>query len=268
MGSGSDTDIRDPRALGSFLKSRKINRLDWIINCAAYTQVDRAEDEPELCREINVQGVKNLAVLAKSTGARILQLSSDYIFSPSQAQGKVPLKENDRPCPRGVYAQTKAEAEDFLLSIPGSVVVRTSWLFGPGGRNFVATILSLLANQKVVRVVNDQTGCPTSAVDLGQILARMVSEGNFPGGLWHVCNSGFCTWYTFALEIRKQALEKKLLPWAGELVPVTSEEISRKAPRPDWSVLDCSAIENRWKTPLRPWQEALSSYLDSRNPGT
>ncbi|WP_125666445.1 dTDP-4-dehydrorhamnose reductase [Paenibacillus baekrokdamisoli] len=229
-------------------------RPDVIIHCAAYTAVDKAESEPEEAFRINSEGTYNIAASAKECGAKLCYLSTDYVFD---GQGKLPYEENDSTNPQSVYGKSKLAGELAVASLLSRYfIVRTSWVFGKYGHNFVHTMLKLANDQQSLKVVSDQIGSPTYSLDLAHFLLQLVQTENY--GIYHASNTGSCSWYDFAQAIFKQrALSIKV-------EPCLTEEFPRPAPRPSYSVLNHGAIHRHGMSDLRPWKEALFHYLYER----
>ena len=251
-GFGSkDADIRDPVAVFSALES---SRPEWIVLAAAYTDVDGCESHGDLAFAVNTQGAVNVANAAKSLGSRLLFLSSDYVFDGAKT---APYETSDSRAPRSVYGSTKAEAECALLGIlPKCCIVRTSWLFGVGGKCFPDTILKLAASRPKIEVVNDQRGCPTYARDLARGIMQLCRKQ--ATGIVHVTNRGECTWFDFAREIVAAS------GLATTVCPTTSDKFVRPAARPQYSVLSPRSLE-AYGIALPPWQEGLRDYLARRH---
>jgi len=251
MGTGSrDLDIRDAARVRDLVEK---NRPDWIVLAAAYTDVDGCEKDPTFAFAVNRDGVVNVANAAKSLGTKLLFLSSDYVFDGTKS---MPYEINDARNPQSVYGRSKAEAELRLLEIlPDACIVRTSWLFGTGGKCFPDTILKLAATRPQLDVVNDQRGCPTYTVDLAAAIIALCAKN--AGGLVHACNAGECTWFDFAREIVSGAGLKT------EVRPVSSAKMARPAPRPTYSVLSATSL-HRYGIEMPDWKDALRRYLDER----
>jgi dTDP-4-dehydrorhamnose reductase len=197
-GTDREVDILDPRALAFFAAGKKI---EWIVNCAAYTAVDRAEDEAEHCSKLNAEGPANLAGLARSVGAKILHISTDYVFDGS---GSEPKLEADPVSPIGVYGRTKAEGEARLRAACSEhVIVRTAWLYGKHGPNFVYTMLKAMGAKERIGVVADQRGTPTYAKDLAGAIVKILRSPHPEFGTFHFTDSGKTSWYDFAVEIQR-----------------------------------------------------------------
>jgi len=255
-GLGSaQADIRDPAQVEGAMQQSKP---DWIVLAAAHTDVDGCELNPTLASGVNTLGAVNVARAAAAGGARLLFVSTDYVFDGTKSS---PNEAGDARNPINAYGRSKAEAEEKILGIlPAACIVRTSWLFGPGGKCFPDTILKLAATlpkTEVVTVVNDQRGCPTYTLDLADAIAALCkSEAR---GIVHCTNQGDCTWYEFASEIIRQAALKTVVR------PTTSEKFVRPAPRPKYSVLSSSSLA-KYGIEMRPWQESIPGYLSLRGP--
>jgi dTDP-4-dehydrorhamnose reductase len=248
--SSRDADIRDQKRMQTIVEEK---RPDWIVLAAAYTDVDGCEKNPELAFAVNRDGAFNVAMAAKKVGARLLFLSSDYVFDGSKT---APYETSDAPNPRSVYGRSKAEAEVKLLEmLPECCIVRTSWLFGTGGKCFPDTILKIAASRPALEVVNDQRGCPTYAADLALTIAQLCQKN--AEGIVHATNAGDCTWFEFAQQIvRGASLET-------EVRPVSSERMARPAPRPAYSVLSPASLQAFGIT-MPSWRDALHRYLQAR----
>ena len=251
VGLGSrDVDIRDADKVREVVER---HRPDWIVLAAAYTNVDDCESHPELAFAVNRDGAVNVAEAAKHTGAKLLFLSSDYVFDGKKTS---PYETEDARNPQSVYGRSKAEAEVRLLEVlPECCIARTSWLFGTGGKCFPDTILKLAANRPALDVVNDQRGCPTYAVDLSRAIIELCR--NHASGIVHVTNAGECSWFEFAREIVKGG------GLATEVRPVSSQQMARPAPRPAYSVLSPKSLQ-RYGVTVPTWQDALQRYLRER----
>ncbi len=226
-------------------------RPEIIINCAAFTQVDRCESEREKAMAINGDAVANVVAAAERVGARLIQISSDYVFD---GMGDVPYSEDAPTAPLSVYGESKLRGDREALRYSRALVVRASWLFGPGGPNFVTTIARLLsANDKPLRVVDDQIGCPTYTPFLARALWDLATLES--RGLVHYCNRDGASWFDFATEIARS-----LAPRA-RVVPVTTSEFPRPAPRPAYSVLDTRRFEAAVGRRVEPWVSGLTAYL-------
>lgn len=222
-----------------------------IIHTAAYTQVDQAESDEELAYEVNAYGTRNLAVAAEELGAKLCYISTDYVFDGTTQK---PHQEYDTVNPLSVYGKSKLAGEDLTKTLCSRYyIVRTSWVYGLYGNNFVKTMLRLAEEKEELGVVHDQVGSPTYTVDLAQFLFQLIQTDKY--GIYHVTNSGFCSWYEFALEIFKQAdVDVKVNP-------LTTEEFPRPAPRPKFSVLDHLAIRANGFQSIRHWKKGLKDFI-------
>ncbi len=248
-------DLNDGAAVGALIAETGPS---WIINCTAYTDVDRAETEYVTALRVNADSVGELGRLAAAAGSRLLHISTDYVFGgvnfPTAADRR-PLDENAKPAPNSVYAFSKWYGEELLRkSHPdGHLIVRSSWLYGHSGKNFVDTIRRLAAEREELRVVNDQFGSPTWTGWLAPLLLDLIAAD--AEGTFHACCRGSITWYDFAAEIvRSSGLPCRVLPQ-------TTEELGRPAPRPPYSVLSTDKIEMFLGKQCMDWKEGLAAYL-------
>ena len=249
LGSG-DVDIRDDKRVAEVVQRV---RPEWIVLAAAYTDVDGCETNQQLAFDVNCTGALNVARAAKECKARLLFVSTDYVFDGTKTS---PYETNDVRNPRSVYGRTKAEAETRIAEVlPDSCIVRTSWLYGIGGRCFPDTILKLAASRPVIDVVDDQRGCPTFAADLAAAIIQICDAG--ATGIIHATNGGDCTWFEFARKI----IQGAGLPTAVR--PTTTEKFPRPAERPKYSVLSDTSLR-QYGIAMPSWQEALSRYLRER----
>jgi dTDP-4-dehydrorhamnose reductase len=225
-----------------------------VINTAAYTQVDKAEQEPDLCRRTNAAAVGALANACRHCDSLLVQVSTDYVFSGDPTR-KTPWSEDDDPSPRGVYATTKLEGEHLAAACPRHLIVRTCGLYGasPRSSNFVKTMLRLGREGRVLRVVNDQHCTPSYVPDVARGLLYLIHAG--AQGVYHVVNAGETTWFDFAREIFRHA------GLHVSLTPITTAEYGAPAPRPAYSVLSADKYLSFRGPPLPSWQDALSRYL-------
>ncbi|EXX85484.1 dTDP-4-dehydrorhamnose reductase [Paenibacillus darwinianus] len=226
-------------------------RPDAIIHCAAYTAVDQAESEPDAAFRVNASGSRNLAVAAEEIGARLCYVSTDYVFD---GKGMAPYNEYDAPNPQTVYGKSKLAGEELVRTLCSRYfIVRTSWVYGKYGHNFVKTMLKLGGERDSLKVVSDQVGSPTYTLDLAEFLVRLVQTERY--GTYHASNTGTCSWYEFAQAI----FEESGMTTAVE--PCSTSDFPRPAPRPAYSVMDHSALRSNGFEPLRHWREALRHYL-------
>jgi len=238
----------------------------WIVNCAAYTAVDKAEDEPDRCFALNAEGPRNIGRMAEELGAGLIHISTDYVFDGKgirDASGNLrPYREEDPVAPIGVYARSKAEGETAVLNTCSrAVVLRTAWLYGRFGNNFVFTMLRLMKERDAVRVVADQRGTPTWAADLAQAILTVLRASTQTYGIYHFTNGGECTWYEFACEIHRLGRSLGLLPKDCLVEPIPTEQYPTKARRPAYSVLSKEKIQKVYGVPVPAWQESLEKFL-------
>lgn len=229
-----------------------------IINAAAYTQVDRAESEPEKAFAVNAEGPRLLA-RAADAGTRFIHVSTDFVFD---GQGSEPYAPSATPAPLGVYGRSKLAGEQAVLAAKpsGSLVLRTAWVYSPGGHNFLLTMLRLMATRDSLSVVDDQRGTPTSAASLARAIWEL-SERSPAEGVLHWTDAGETTWHGFALEIQRRALAHGLLKRAVPIQPIATTDYPTPARRPTYSVLDKSCTETLLGRGARPWQEELDAVL-------
>jgi dTDP-4-dehydrorhamnose reductase len=249
--SRAQLDILDLEAVG-----RATSGHDVVINCAAYTAVDDAETHEADAFAINAEGAHNLALAARDEGATLIHVSTDYVFN---GQATAPYGENDERDPLGAYGRTKAAGEELILEAhpAGSVIVRSAWLFGQHGPNFVATMLRLAGERETLTVVDDQRGQPTWTRDLAHKLVEIV-DADITSGIFHGTSSGETTWFGFAREIFSQAgLDPE------RVAPTDSASFVRPAPRPAYSVLGHEGWDTVGLTPIRDWRAALTEALES-----
>jgi dTDP-4-dehydrorhamnose reductase len=234
---------------------------DYIVNCAAYTAVDKAEDEVELCYKINREAVRNLAEAAAGK-AKIIHISTDYVFDGTS---KTPLKESNQTNPQSVYGKSKWAGEQILSEIfPESIIVRTAWLYSFYGNNFVKTMIRLGRERETLNVVSDQLGTPTYAADLAKIILDIIDlcekENVFQAGIYHYSNEGRCSWYDFCLKIHELAGIKTC-----KVNPVSTAEYPVKAPRPLYSVLDKKKIKQTFHIDIPDWETSLEKMIIKLN---
>lgn len=226
------------------------SNVDAVIHCAAWTAVDKAEDEVELCRKVNCEGTKNIADVCKKLDIKMMYFSTDYVFN---GEGETPWKEYDERHPLSVYGQTKCEGEEVVELLDKHFIVRTAWVFGLNGHNFIKTMLRLGKEKGKVSVVNDQIGSPTYTYDLASLAVDMIQTEEY--GKYHATNEGYCSWYEFACEIFKQA------GLDVEVTPVDSNAFPAKATRPKNSRMSKDELDKHGFKRLPTWQNALQRYL-------
>jgi dTDP-4-dehydrorhamnose reductase len=245
--ASADGDIRDEKQVSNLVQHA---RPDWIVLAAAYTDVDGCESNRDLAFDVNCRGAANVARAAKQHGSRLLFLSTDYVFDGTKT---TPYETHDPRSPSSVYGHSKAEAEVRLAEIlPGCCIVRTSWLFGAGGKCFPDTILKLAENRPELEVVGDQRGSPTYSIDLARAIIQLCRQG--AGGIVHATNRGDCSWYEFAREIIAAAGLKTVVR------ETTSDKFVRPAKRPKYSVLSPESLQKHGIA-MPHWRDALKRYL-------
>lgn len=266
IGTDRDVDITNEETLQDFAKGKNIS---WIINCAAYTAVDKAEDEKDLARLLNTVGPKNIALTAKKIGAKLIHISTDYVFD---GKGTEPYPVDTVRNPQSVYGRTKADGEKVIEDVlpDAHYIIRTAWLYGYNGPNFVYTMIKLMNTKESLNVVNDQKGCPTNAQDLASAVITLITKENsvplsVPSGIYHYCNEGQITWYEFALAIQKKAVEKGLITNSCTVHPCTSAEFKSKAVRPQYSVMDLSKTKEILGIVIPSWEESLDDFLSHKD---
>jgi len=226
--------------------------VDAVIHCAAYTAVDAAEENEDICRKVNVVGTKNIAEVCQKLSLKLMYFSTDYVFN---GKGDSDWQEYDQREPINVYGQTKCEGEELVEKIVNKhFILRISWVFGINGNNFIKTMLRLGKERDAVSVVNDQIGSPTYTYDLAKLSVDMILSESY--GIYHATNEGICSWYDFACEIFKQAgMDVKVTPVSSNAFPV-------KAKRPSNSRLSKKELDNNGFDRLPSWKDAVSRYLD------
>lgn len=225
---------------------------DAVIHCAAYTAVDAAEDNEDLCRRVNADGTRNIALVCRDLDIKMVYISTDYVFD---GQGTRPWEPDDARDPLNVYGVTKCEGEMAVEELVKKFfIVRIAWVFGVNGKNFIKTMLRLGQERGAVSVVDDQIGSPTYTYDLARLLVDMTESEHY--GRYHATNEGFCSWYEFACEIFKQAGIAEV-----KVTPVDSSQFPAKAKRPMNSRMDKSKLAANGFEPLPAWQDALGRYL-------
>jgi dTDP-4-dehydrorhamnose reductase len=230
---------------------------DWIINCAAYNAVDKAETDFENARMINGLAVKNIVSVIRDSPCRFIHISTDYVFD---GRANRPYRESDHVNPLSAYGKSKLEGEKFALLHPYSMVIRTSWLYSSYGSNFVKTIIRLSGEKDVIKVVNDQTGSPTYAADLAHAILQIITGVNsnqiaFNAGVYHYSNEGHCSWYEFASAIKED------FGFAATVEPIESKDFPTAAPRPKYSVLSKVRIAENYRIAIPHWRTSLNKCI-------
>lgn len=242
-----EMDITNAQQVNSVIKKANV---DAVIHCAAWTAVDKAEDEVELCRKVNRDGTDNIAKVCKELNIPMMYFSTDYVFN---GLGEEPWNEYDHREPLNIYGQTKYEGELIVEKLPKHFIIRISWVFGLNGNNFIKTMLRLGKERGEVSVVNDQIGSPTYTYDLAKLCVDMILTEEY--GTYHATNEGICSWYEFACEIFKQA------EMDVKVNPVDSNAFPAKAKRPSNSRMNKTELDKHGFKRLPTWQDALSRYL-------
>lgn len=256
---GNDTvhlDITDMEAVREAVSEYDI---DIIVNCAAYTNVDKAEADIDACRLLNAKAPENLAVAIREKGGLLIHISTDYVFGGVVYDA--PLNEDTPTSPTGVYGLTKLEGEEMIRrSGCRHIIIRTSWLYSEFGRNFVKTMLALTSSKPSLKVVNDQTGTPTYALDLASAIFDIIENRKTEDreGIYHYSNEGVCTWYEFAKTIAEYAGNDEC-----EISPCTSEEYPSPVRRPSYSVLDKTRIKKAFGMSVPHWTDSLKKCLNN-----
>lgn len=242
-----ELDICDAEAVHAFVSNHAI---DLIVNCAAYTAVDKAEDNPDLCDTLNHLAPAHLADAAEARGAALIHISTDYVFDGT---AYVPYTEDALPCPNSVYGRTKlAGEEEVTRRCTRTMVIRTAWLYSEYGNNFVKTMLLLGREREELGVVFDQIGTPTYAGDLARAIYAAIEQGVTPG-IYHFSNEGVCSWYDFTLAIHRLAGITTC-----KVSPLHTDEYPARAPRPHYSVLDKTKIKRTLGITIPHWEESLA----------
>ena len=247
-----DLDITDNNACRAYFIE---NMPDICINCAAYTNVDGCESNQDIAFKVNAIGSRNLATACENTGAKLVHVSTDYVFRGDEP---TPRREYDMPWPISAYGKTKFAGEEFVRQYcKKSFIVRTAWLYGYNGKNFVKTMVWLAKEKGGAKVVNDQHGNPTNAADLSHHLLKIAASEEY--GTYHCTGNGECTWYEFAAEIAR------LAGYEGVMSPCTSEEFPTPTKRPAYSSLDNMMLRVTVGDEMRHWKDALKAYFDNQN---
>ncbi|MDR1402147.1 MAG: dTDP-4-dehydrorhamnose reductase [Tannerellaceae bacterium] len=250
-------DICNKEALQAYMKTCEV---DYVVNCAAYTAVDKAEDEEVLCLTINRDAVRSLGEAASAAKVKVIHISTDYVFDGTNS---IPYVESDYTCPMSAYGRSKHEGELILKAVcPHAIIIRTSWLYSEFGNNFVKTILRLDKEHSKLNVVFDQIGTPTYSGDLASAILSIIDyseKKEFIQGTYHYSNEGVCSWYDFALKI----VELKHL--SCKIVPVDTKDYPTRATRPQYSVLNKGKIKKKYGLTIPHWEESLKQMLAKLN---
>ena len=282
VGTDREVDITDPQALLDFTNkietaayfpselSHNDRKIQWIINCSGYTNVEKAEEETELSEKLNVNGPLNIARTARSIGAKLIHISTDYVFD---GKGTQPYTEDLPKAPLGVYGKTKAAGEDAIMKEMNTYyIIRTAWLYGYDGKNFVYTMTKVMNNHDTIRVVNDQKGTPTYAPDLASVILKFIDKNDnaksFFGknsapayGIYNFTDAGQTSWYDFATEIYRLGRKTGKITQDCKVEPCTTEEYGAKVERPAYSVLNKEKISKALKIKIPEWQNSLEKFM-------
>ncbi len=247
-------DLTDPQKTSGFIQE---SAPGWIINCASYNHVDKAESEPEAAMLVNSVAVKNITAAIKESNCRLIHISTDYVYSGNYY---VPYNESIQPDPLSEYGRSKLSGEKNALLHPASIIIRTSWLYSSFGNNFAKTIIKLGKEKESINVVFDQTGTPTYAADLASAIMHIVAgvirnQLAFNSGIYNYSNEGVCSWYDFATEIIRQTGYK------CKVFPVLSKDFIQIAKRPSYSVMDKTKIRESFELQIPHWRESLLSCM-------
>ena len=243
-------DILNKEQLSAFVQT---NQIQYIVNCAAYTAVDKAEEDRETAMHVNSDAVHNIAEVAKASHAHVIHISTDYVFDGTESR---PYREDDPTHPTSEYGKTKLAGETVLQQVcPESVIIRTAWLYSEFGANFVKTMLHLGAERTDLNVVSDQIGTPTYAGDLAVAIMAVIHHPTFMPGIYHYSNEGICSWYDFATKIME------LAHLNCRIHPIPTEGYPTPAKRPAYSVLDKTKIKTTFKAQVPYWEESLSKCI-------
>lgn len=245
-----ELDICDKAALEFFIKENKVN---IIVNCAAYTAVDKAEDDIQNCYKINADAVKNIAEVAQANNIKVVHVSTDYVFDGTNY---LPYTEDQPVCPTSVYGKSKLAGEQALINIcSNNIIIRTSWLYSSFGNNFVKTMMKLGSERDSLNVIFDQVGTPTNAADLAVTILQILSKKTFVTGIFHFSNEGVCSWYDFTKSIHRIAGIK------CDVRPIETKDYATRTPRPHYSVLNKAKIKSIYNINIPHWEESLERCI-------
>ena len=245
-----ELDICDKAALDAFVKANAVN---VIVNCAAYTAVDKAEDDVELCYKINADAVRNIGEIAAENNLKVVHVSTDYVFDGTN---HIPYTEDQPVCPATVYGKSKLAGEQALLkTCKQAVILRTAWLYSSFGNNFVKTMMKLGTERDSLNVIFDQIGTPTYAADLADAIMRIISSKNFVPGIYHFSDEGVCSWYDFTKSIHR------LAGITCDVRPIETKDYPARTPRPHYSVLNKAKIKSTYGIVIPHWEESLERCI-------
>lgn len=283
LSTGREIDVTVPSEIDNFLKSvsmknylqsKKERKISWIINCSAYTNVDKAETEIDAAKKLNVDAPLYLARTARNYGAKLIHFSTDYVFGKYSYKPENGFSECDDKTPSGIYALTKSEGEDAIQKeMTQYYIIRTSWLYGKYGKgNFVKTMIKLMNERDEIKVVNDQYGNPTNSYDLAEATLKLILKydnsktligKNSPPsfGIYHYSDEGNTTWFDFAKEIYRLGKKHKIINSECDIIPCTTEEYGAAVERPKYSVLDKTKIKKELGIKIPKWQDSLNRFM-------
>ena len=245
-----DLDICDKKALDAFVKTNQVN---IIVNCAAYTAVDKAEDDEALCYKINADAVRNIGEVASANNLKVVHISTDYVFDGTNY---IPYTEDQPVCPSTVYGKSKLAGEQALMGTCKQVVIlRTAWLYSSFGNNFVKTMMKLGTERDSLNVIFDQIGTPTYAADLANTILKVLSHTEFVPGLYHFSDEGVCSWYDFTKTIHRIA------GITCDVRPIETKDYPARTPRPHYSVLNKAKIKSTYDLVIPHWEESLEKCI-------
>ena len=256
-GTDRETDITDIETLRSFSRGKD---LSWIVNCSAYTAVDKAEEESDTAYLINEKGVGNIGTLSEEIGVKVIHLSTDYVFDGKK---NYPLAEDEPTGPTSVYGRSKLAGEIALQERNRrSFIIRTAWLYGREGANFVYTMLRLMRERESIKVVDDQIGSPTWTYDLASLIVRIIESDSEDYGIYHFSGAGQTSWYGFAREIYRQGKERGIISGDCAINPCTTDEFPASAARPAYSLLSKEKVKTVLKGNVPSWEESLNHFFE------
>lgn len=261
--SDKEIDITDYKALEKFGKDKKIK---WVINCAGYTKVDKAEEEIDEAFKINKDGVRNIALFSAKSQIKLIHISTDYVFDGRQEGRAVAYREDDETNPINIYGKSKLAGEEEIKKILEQYfIIRTAWLYGLQGNNFVCTMLRLFKERDLIKVVEDQWGSPTYTMDLAGAILKIIEDDSASYGIYHFTNKGVANWYEFARTIYNKAKRLGLIEGNKKIVikPIKTEDYPTAAKRPRYSVLSKEKIKKEFNLKIRNWDEALEDFLST-----
>lgn len=257
VGTDLEVDILRENALQPFIEEN--DEIDTIVNCAAYTAVDNAEEEKDKAYAINAQGVGNIARVAEKQNAKLVHISTDYVFD---GESEEPIAEDHPRNPISVYGASKLEGEELARrECARLVIIRTAWLYGLYGGNFVFTMLRLMNEKETISVVSDQFGAPTNAADLAGAIISVIRVPSFVPGTYHYTGKGKTSWYEFATAIYTGGVERGLVHKKCDIIPVSSDEYVTKAKRPRYSLLSSKKYEETYGHAAVEWRISLDRFL-------